>query len=154
MPLVIDSYRYVAWCSWPVRTGLQGACWAAVKWRMAVVYASYCLWMEGQAINSLWPSHIQGSVEQWVNGNSQSMSVLRMANGNGEWFNKFYEKQCHVWCFYSPFHISSTLLIDYLQKWSSFTRPLRPCSNLSTCNFASPTLNFRLIRVVCFLSRV
>ena len=49
--------------------------------------------------------------------NSQSMSALRMANGNDECFNQLYEKQCHiVYCFNSPFHISSAHLICYLQK--------------------------------------
>ena len=36
----------IAWCSWLqwlVRNGLLGACQAAIKWRMAVVYASYSL---------------------------------------------------------------------------------------------------------------
>ena len=63
--------------------------------------------------------------------------------------NEFYKKQCHVWYFYSPFHISTALLI-YLQKWSSFALP--SCA-YSTCNFASPTPNFCLIRAVRFLSR-
>ena len=35
--------------------------------------------------------------------------------------NEFY-KQCRVWCFYSPFRTSTALLI-YLQKWSSFALP-------------------------------
>ena len=30
----------MAWCSWLVRTGLRGSSRAAIKWRMAVVYAS------------------------------------------------------------------------------------------------------------------
>ena len=47
-------------------------------------------------------------------------------NAGGEWFNRFYEKQCYVWCFDSPFHISTTLLICegdphwLFVKWSSF----------------------------------
>ena len=61
----------------------------------------------------------------WLQWNSQSMSVSRMANGDGKWFNHFYEKQCHVWCVYSPFHISSALLIGYLQV---ITLPLHACS--------------------------
>ena len=52
--------------------------------------------------------------------------------------NEFYKKQCHVWCFYN-----STALLIYLQKWSSFALPSCTCS---TCNFASPTPNFRLTR--------
>ena len=58
---------------------------------------------------------MDGEVEsKWVNGNSHSMSVSRMVNGNAEC--KFYEKQCHVWYFYSPFHISSALPSGYLQS--------------------------------------
>ena len=44
--LAIDSIASYGWnctiiarCSWPVRTGLWGACQGARKWRMAVVYA-------------------------------------------------------------------------------------------------------------------
>jgi len=51
--------------------------------------------MEGEAIKET----IVCGREQWGNGND-----------DGEWFNQIYEKQCHVWCFYSPFHISSSLL--------------------------------------------
>ena len=52
------------------------------------------------------------------------MSASRMANGNGEWFNPFYGKQCHVWRLYS-------FLVYYwlfAKRSSSFTQPLRACS--------------------------
>jgi len=66
------------------------------------------------------------------------MSVSRMANGDGEWFNQFYGKQCHVWCLYSSFQISSALWL--FAKWSSFTLASRACSNVEY-----------LIRAVCYL---
>ena len=109
------------------------------KWRMAVVYASYALWTR-EAIKE---SVVRVSTELTVDERVEDGESMAMPN-------EFYKKQCHVWCFYSPFHISTALLI-YLQKWSSFALPSRACS---TCNFASPTPNFRLIRAVRFLSRV
>ena len=99
--------------------GLEGTCQVAI-YKMT----------NGSKKHSSWPSHIQGSVEQWLNGNSQSMSASRMANGDGKWINQFCEKQCHVWCFYKTSHISSTLLNAYLQKWFLLAHV---CSNLSTC---------------------
>ena len=76
-----------------------------------------------------------------------------MANGDDECFNQFYEKQCHS--FNSPFHISSALLICYLQSdpRSHYLRVLA-----LTCPFmeyfASPTPNFHLVRAVRFLLKV
>ena len=80
--------------------------------------------------------------------------IENVVNGNDECH--FYEKQCHVWWFYSPFHISSALLDWLFAKWSSFTLPSRACSN--SCPlveyFALPTPKFHLIRAVCFVSRI
>ena len=45
---------------------------------MAVVYGSYSLRMEGEAVKE---SKVRGR-EQWVNGNLQSMSESRMAMVN------------------------------------------------------------------------
>ena len=45
---------------------------------MAVVYGSYSLRMEGETVKE---SEVRGR-EQWVNGNLQSMSELRMAMVN------------------------------------------------------------------------
>ena len=105
----------VAWCSWPIRTGLWGARQAAIKWRMAVVYASY----SSRTREAIEENIVRESMELTVNEcveDGESMAML----------NEFYKKQCHVWCFYSPFHISTALLI-YLQKWSSFVLPSRAC---------------------------
>ena len=58
------------------------------------------------------------NVEQWVNGTHSQWVRRGWKNyGDGEWF---YEKQCQSDFFYSPFYISSTLWIYYLQKWSPF----------------------------------
>ena len=63
----------------------------------------------------------------------------RIENGIGKWFNQFYEKQCRVWCFYSPFYISSALLIGYCKNDILVrTACLRPVVEY----FASPTLTF------------
>ena len=148
MPLKVCHWRLtmqqeIAWCSWLVRTGLRGACQAAIKWRMAVVYASYSS-RTGEAIK-----------ESVVRESTETMTELavdeRIEDGESMAMpNEFCKKRCHVWCFYSPYHISTILLI-YLQNWSSFTLPSRACS---TFNFTSPTPNFRLIRSVRFLSTV
>ena len=83
----------------------RGVCQAPIKWWMAVVYTSYSLRMEGEAVKE---SKVCGR-EQWVNGNLQSMSELRMAMAN----DSTRSRPCLM--FYSPFHISSVL--GYLQKW-------------------------------------
>ena len=102
--------------------------------------------------------------EQWVNRNLQSRwGASRLVNG--EWFN---QKQHHVWCFGSPFHVYSPLVI---WKWSSFALSLAGQTlpwesglwivrTTFTCllhlmkYFAAPTSNFCSIRAVCFVSRV
>ena len=78
----------------------------SIKWWMAVMYAKYSLGMEGEATKE---STLRGT-EQWVNGNSQS-SASRMAMTNDSTAVPWY-----VCCFHSPFHISSALLIGYLQS--------------------------------------
>ena len=87
---------------------------------------------------------------EWVNGNLQSMSVLRMMNGDGKRFNGAI-----VWCFYSHFTFLEHFWLVICKsdprwlfaKWSSFTLPL------GTWYFTSPIPNFCLIRAVCFISR-
>ena len=76
-------------CSWLVRNGFRGACQAAIKWRMAVMHASYSF---KNGINH------QRKRSSRVDRNSQSMSASRMAVAN-----EFYRSSAHVWCFYSPF---------------------------------------------------
>ena len=117
--LVVDS---AAWCSWLVRTSLRGGCQVAINRRMAVVYASYSLRIEGEAIRE---SIVRKSTE---------MCSRWMCWGWGmAMANEFYNKQCHVWCFYSPFHISSAFLIVYLQV-PSFALPSRACSTCLLVN--------------------
>ena len=58
----------------------------------------------------------------------------------------FHSENFFVTC--SHFHTPTALLI-YLQKGSSFALPSCACS---TCNFASSSPNFHLIRAVRFLS--
>ena len=101
----LTMQQKTAWCRWLVRTGLRGVCQAAIKWRMTVVY----LRMEGEAIKESVVCESTETHSWWA------CRVWWMAMAN-----KFYEKQCHVFCFCSPFHISSALLVGYLQKWSSF----------------------------------
>jgi len=140
----------IAWCSWPIRTGLRGAFQAAMKWRMADMCIRYFL-KNGRRSN-------QGKRILWLSRKS------RMVNGDGKWFNQFCETQFHVWCFYSPFHISSALLIGYLQsdshwlfaKWSLFVHTTFSLAQICPLveYFASLIRIFHLIRAVCFLSRV
>ena len=120
-------------------TSFQEVCQVAIKWRMAVVYTSYSL-RTGEAIKE---SVVRKLMELAVNECVEDGKSMAMPN-------ELYKKQCHVWCFYSSFHISTALLI-YLHKWSSFALPSRACS---TCNFTLPTPNFLLIRAVCFILRV
>ena len=136
MPLkVLHHWRLRALHSWPVTTGLRGACQTAIKWQMAVVFVSYSLRMEGEAIKE---SIVCGR-QQWLSGNSQSMSMSRMAMVNDSPNSMRSSAMSDV---YSPFHISSVLLIGYLHKWfpSVFCKVILVgttlvClfSNLSTC---------------------
>ena len=103
--------------------GLWGACQAAIKWRMAVVYA----WKEK-------PSVVRCR-EQWV-------SEIRSQWARREW--RWQMIQPILWeavpclMFYSLFHLSSALIVGksdlhwLIAKWSSFALP--SCVYiLSTC---------------------
>ena len=54
------------------------------------------------------------SRDQGVNGNSQSMSALRVAMANDS--TNFMQSSSVSDVFYSPFHISSALLIGYYKS--------------------------------------
>ena len=103
--------------------------------------------MEGETINE---SVVHGE-EQWVNWNSQSISVSRMAMASdstnnsmrssamSDVFIALFTFLVHVWlviCKSDPRWLFA--------KWSSFALLSCACSN-----FASPTPNFCLIRAVC-----
>ena len=47
----------------------------------------------------------------------QESIVRESMETHSQWVRRrwWIKTQCHVWCFYSPFHISSALLISYLQ---------------------------------------
>ena len=96
---------------------------------------------------SSWPSHIQGSVEQWVNGKSQSMSASRVANGDGKWINQFCKKQCHVWCFIVLF----TFLVHF---WMLICKS-DPCSHyLCVLALTCPLVeNFRTLQIFVWLEQ-
>ena len=111
--------------SWFGQTRLQ-----AIKWRLAVVRKLFFSLRLGEATKERAVSERKLAVDE------------RVENGDGEWFN---EKQCRLWCFYSPFHISSALLIGYckvipIAKWSSFA--LHACSSPVVEYFASPVQTF------------
>ena len=70
------------WCRWQMRTGLQGACQAAIKWWMTVVYASYSLRMEGEVVKE---SVVRGHhiyEEVWRPVIAQALPVLPESNNH------------------------------------------------------------------------
>ena len=81
---------------------------------------------------SLWPSHIQGSVEACLWTGTCSTKTHSQWARRGWWMAMANDSMRSI-AMSDVFHISSTLLIGYLQKWSSFALPSRTCSNLSTC---------------------
>ena len=121
-----DSTIIVAWRSWPVRTtrSFSARQLENDEWQS-------CTQFRESEIQMPWDSQLV-------------MSALRMVNGDGKWFNQINGKQCHVWCLYSSFHISSA---GYLQSdpHSHYLRVLALMWNISLQN---------LIREVHFLSRV
>ena len=72
-----------------------------------------------------------------------------------EWFNQFYEKQCHVWCLIVifTFLVHLWLVICKSGPRSHYLCVLALTSPLVEY-FASPTPNFCSIRTVRFLLRV
>ena len=103
------------------------------------MYASYSLGMEGEAIKSKKAHFV-------VQSSESTETYSRVCR---EWRWRTIQPQCHVCCFHSPFHISSALLIGYLQnwlfaKWSSHSHYLSMLA--LTCPlveyFASHTPNF------------
>ena len=138
MPLKVCHWQLRALHSWPVRTGSRGACQTAIKWQMAVVFASYSLRMEGEAIKE---SIVCGR-QQWVSGNSQSMSMLRMAMANdspnlirssamSDVFIVLFTFLVYFWLVTCTSEWSDPH--GFFAKWSSLALPLLACSNLSAC---------------------
>ena len=131
-----DWQLQIALCSWLVRTSLQGACQAAIKWRMAVVYTSYSLRM------SQWKLAVDKRVE------------------DGEWHWQMIQPilweavPCLVFL-YSPFHIIVHFWSDSCKSDSHLHYLHVLCSNLTTCGiFRLTHSKFCLIRALHFLSRV
>ena len=128
----LTMQQEIAWCSWLVRTGLQGACQAAIKWWMEVVYASYSL-------------RTRETITESVVRESTELAVNERIDWDGKWMAMAMSDVLIV------LFISLPHFWFIFQKWSSFALPWHACS---TCNFASATPNFHLIRAVRFLSRV
>ena len=135
MSLTIDSAVQRSHDS--VRTGL----WAINEWQS---YASYFLRLREATKESV----VRGR-EQWVNWNSQSMSVSRMAMANDS--TNFIKSSAVsdiftvLFTFLTRFRSVIAKVIPIV-KWSSFA--LHACSSPFVEYFASSTPSFRLIRAV------
>ena len=133
----IDSMMQLTGQNRFMRSLLSGG--YSIKWQMEVE-------------NIVHGHHIQGSVEQWVNRNSQSMRASSlMANGNGKWFNQFYSTMSDVCIVLVTFLAHFWMVICksdphwLFAKWYSFALPSRAWSNLSTCgllHLAQPKFSF------------
>ena len=126
-------WQFTARYSWPVRTGLRGACWATIKWQMAVVYASYSLRMKGEAIKEsvVRGHHVDKEVwsSEWTETRSRwARRRWQMANDSTNSMRSSAMSDV-----FSPFHISSALLNGWFAKVISIgylqSDPCLHCSN-------------------------